>query len=246
MKYIKVVALILLSSVSIFCPSLAYSDIAQTSSPDYQLSEVYFGSGGQLNACSTDFCSKQSGGELTVGNSKSTNFQAQGGFNTNRDPYIQMVVSNTTHNLGTITPASTATATASFSISTYLAHGYVVVNGSSPPTNGTYTMNALSTPTASTPGSEQFGINLVANTIPTTFGANPTYTPSSGSFSYGIVDSNYNIPNEFMYSKGSTIALSTQSTSYTNYTISYIFNVSHTTPGGTYTFNHVLIATGTY
>ncbi|HEY4964089.1 MAG TPA: hypothetical protein VIH90_05330 [Candidatus Saccharimonadales bacterium] len=242
---IKILSLAIIG-IFTFWPSLAFSDVPQTSSSNYQLSEVFFGSGGQLNACSANFCSKQSAGELAAGNTKSANYQAQAGFNTNREPYIQMITSNTTTNLGTLNADTSATATANFSVETYLAHGYTVVNGSDPPMNGSYTMQALSTPTASSVGSEQFGINLVANTSPTTFGANPSYTPSSGSFSHGIVDINYDTANLYMYSKGSTIALSTQSTSFTNYTISYLFNISHTTPGGSYIFNHVLIATSTY
>jgi hypothetical protein len=241
----KVIFLILIS-LCMFWPSYAVADVAQTSSPKYQLSEVFFGSGGELNACSTNFCSKQSAGELAAGNTKSANYQAQAGFNTKREPYLQMITSNTTTNLGTLSPNTSATATANFSVSTYLAHGYAVVNGSNPPQNSGYTMHNLSSPTASSVGQEQFGINLEANTSPTTFGAVPSSTPTSGSFSYGIVDANYNTANLFMYTRGSVVALSTQSTSFTNYTISYLFNISHTTPGGSYIFNHVLIVTSTY
>lgn len=244
MKHLLKLATLVFSLV-IFFPSLAFSDAAQSSSSNYQLSEVFFGSGGNLDACSTNYCSKESAGELTVGKTSSTNYQAQAGFNTNRDPYIQMLVSNTNTNLGVLKVNSTATATATFSVETYLSSGYQVINASPPPSNGSYTMHALSTPTASAAGTEQFGINLVANTSPTTFGANPTYTPSSA-FSNGIVDSSYSTPNEYMYAEGGVIALSTASTSYTNYTISYIFNISNLTPSGIYSFNHVLVATSTY
>jgi hypothetical protein len=245
-KTITKIAIFIICGLVVCLPSVAYSEVPQTSSSNYQLSEVFFGSGGQLNACSSNFCSKQSAGELTVGNTQSANYQAQAGFNTDREPYIQMITTNTTTNLGTLSPDTPATATSNFSIETYLAHGYQVINASPPPTNGTYTMHALSSPTASSVGVEQFGINLVANTSPVTFGANPSFTPSSGIFSHGIVDTNYDAANNYMYEDGGTIALSTESTSYTNYTISYLFNISHVTPGGTYNFNHVLVATSTY
>jgi hypothetical protein len=218
---------------------------AQSASTNYQVNEVFFGSGGSLNSCSTNYCSKQSAGETAVGNSASTNYQAQAGFNTDRQPYIQMDVNTSAINLGTLSPNTTATANASFTVEAYLAHGYVVTNASDPPSNSSYTMQALSVPTASQSGTEQFGINLVANTSPASFGANPTYQPDS-SFSYGEVDSDYSNPNEYKYAKGDVVALSTRSTSQTTYTVSYIFNISNTTPGGTYTFNHVLVATATY
>ena len=63
-------------------PSLAWA--AQSNSSNYSVDEVFFGSGGELNACSTSFCSKQAAGETTVGNTSSSNFQAQTGFNSNR------------------------------------------------------------------------------------------------------------------------------------------------------------------
>jgi hypothetical protein len=245
MKNIIKILVITISLVSFSFGGLAYSDAAQASSSNYQVSEVFLGSGGSLNACSTSYCTKESAGELTVGNTSSANYQAQTGFNSNRDPFIQMLVSNTNTNLGVLRTNSTATATSTFSVETYLAHGYQVVNASPPPSNGTHTMSTPSSPTTSQLGSEQFGINLVANTAPASFGANPTYSPNN-TFSFGIVDSSYSTPNYYMYSQGSTVALSTASTSYTNYTISYIFNISTLTPSGNYNFNHVLVATSTY
>ncbi|MDL2363470.1 MAG: hypothetical protein QFB86_03780 [Patescibacteria group bacterium] len=218
---------------------------AQTSSPHYQVNEVFFGSGGELSSCSTNYCSKQSAGEVVNGKTSSPNYVAQGGFNTNRAPFIEFIVSNTTVDLGTLTTASTKTANATFTVKSYLSHGYSVVNASNPPTNTSYTMNALSVPTASSAGTEQFGMNLVANTQPATFGADPTQAPDN-SFGFGVVAADYNSTNLYKYIKGDTVAYSSASTSRTNYTLSYIFNVSNVTPGGTYNMRHVLVATATY
>jgi len=218
---------------------------AQSASSNYQVNEVFFGSGGELNACSTSYCSKQSIGETAVGNSSSPNYQAQAGFNTNREPYLEFTVSNTNVDLGTLTATTTKTATASFSVKSYLAHGYVVSNASDAPTNGSYIMQALALPTSSQVGTEQFGINLVANTDPIIFGANPSHTPDS-TFSFGQVGLDYSNSDLYKYQKGDVVAMSTQSSSYTNYTISYILNVSNVTPGGSYLFRHVLVATSTF
>jgi hypothetical protein len=218
---------------------------AQSSSSNFQVNEVFFGSGGELHACSTNYCSKQSAGETAVGNTASPNYQAQAGFNTNRKPYIEFTVSNTNVDLGTLTATSTKTATATFTVKAYLAHGYNVVNASDPPTNNAYTMQALTIPTASSVGTEQFGINLVANTSPTSFGADPQYIPNN-TFSFGQVTADYSSPDLYKYVKGDSVAQSTSSSSDTTYTVSYIFNISNVTPGGSYVVNHVLVATGTY
>jgi hypothetical protein len=234
----------LAAALIIAMPALAFAG-GLTSSTNYQLGEAVFSSGGQLNSCSSNYCSKQAAGELAAGTTSSPNFQAHAGFNTDRTPYIQINVSNTNTNLGTLTPTTTATTTASFSVESYLSQGYAVINGSGPPTNGSYTMLASNTPTTSNVGTEQFGMNLVANTFPATFGNNPVFVPDS-TFSFGQVTTAYDTPNMYLYNQGDMIAFSSASTSFTTYTISYIFNISHVTPGGTYTFYHVLVATGTY
>ncbi|MBC7708165.1 hypothetical protein H7Y63_03010 [Polaromonas sp.] len=230
-------------TIALLLPAVVFA--AQAASPTYQVNEVFFGTGGELNACSTSYCSKQSAGETVVGRTGSANFQAQGGFNTERTPYIEFTVGTTNLDLGTLTPTSTKVATASFSVKAYLAHGYVVINASDPPTNGAYLMKNLTIPTAPQVGVEQFGINLVANTQPQVFGANPTQGPDS-SFGFGQVTADYSSADVYKYVKGDVVAQSYLSTSYTNYTVSYLFNISNVTPGGSYLLQHDLVATATF
>ena len=228
----------LLLTIGLLVPAVASA--AQSSSSNYQVNEVFFGSGGELNSCSASYCSKQSAGETAVGHTCSNGtvgYCAEAGFNTDRNPYIEFIVSNTNVNLGTLTATSTKTANATFSVKAYLSHGYAVINASDPPTNSSYTMQPLSLPTGSVVGSEQFGINLVANTSPVSFGADPVHNQ---------VAADYSAPNMFKYLKGETIAFSTASSSATAYTASYLFNISNITPGGAYTLRHVLVATATY
>lgn len=243
-KLTSAAALMLLTSVAASGVVFA-NTVPQTSSSNYRVNEVFFGSGGSLQNCSGSYCAKLSAGETTVGNTSSSNYQAQAGFNTDREPYLEFVVNNTNVNVGTLTSASTKTATATFSVKNYLASGYVVKHTAPGPTNGAYVINGLSTPTASAAGTEQFGINLVANTSPAAFGANPSQAPDA-TFSHGQVATGYNTPNLFKYVQNDTIAYSDVSSGTTNYTISYIFNVSNLTAGGTYTFRHVLVATSTF
>lgn len=241
-KLLKFVALLCLLIVA---GSGGVALAAQSQSSHYQVNEVYFGSGGALNLCSSNYCAKESAGALGVGRTASPSYQAHAGFNTDRQPFIQFIVSSSNIDIGTLTPGTTKTATATFSVKTYLASGYSVTTQATPPANNGYVMQALATPTASSAGQEQFGINLVANTSPTAFGSGPVQVPSS-SFGFGQVASGYDQTNKYKYADGDVIAYSSKSSGETDYTISYIFNVSNVTPGGTYVMNDVLVATSTF
>jgi hypothetical protein len=227
--------------IALGLPAIALA--AQTSSTNYQVNEAFFGSGGELNACSSQYCSKQSAGDLAVGQTASSNFQAQAGFNTDRNAFIEIKVNATNINLGTLTTNSTATAQASFSVKSYLSHGYTVVTASDPPTNNSYQMAPITTLESPITGKEQFGINLVANS--NSLGADPVQSPDN-TFAYGSINTEYATPDFFHYQKGETVAHSDKSSSDTTYTISYIFNISNVTPGGGYVFHHVLVATATF
>lgn len=220
----------------------------QSSSANYSVDEVHFGPGGNVEQCSTSYCAKTSLGSLGVGETSSTNYDVQAGNNTNRDPFLEFIVTSSSADLGVLSTGSASTANTTFSVKTYLAGGYVLTTASDPPTStgsSPHTFTNLTSPTASSPGTEQFGMNLVANTSPTTFGANPVQIPSS-TFSFGAAASGYNTANLFKYVKGDTVATSNKSSGETDYTASYIYNISNVTPSGQYTFNQILVATSTY
>jgi len=235
---------LLVLSLILGFPITAYASSLSNSS-NYQVNEVFFGAGGALNDCSSSYCAKESLGETAVGNTKSTNYQAQAGFNSNRNPYIQFVVNNSNTDVGGLSTGYTSTATSTFSVKSYLSDGYQVVTVSNPPVNNSYYIHNLTSPTTASAGTEQFGMNLVANTSPITFGANPVQVPSS-TFSSGAASSGYNTPNYYKYTPGSVIAYSNISSGETDFTISYIYNISNITPGGLYTFKDVLVATSTF
>ncbi|HXE10225.1 MAG TPA: hypothetical protein VN554_02255 [Verrucomicrobiae bacterium] len=222
---------------------------AQSSSTNYQVNEVFFGAGGALQDCSPSYCAKESAGETGVGNTSSANYQAHAGFNTDRTPFLQFIVNGVNTDIGVLSTSSTTTTTATFSVKNYLSSGYQVVTVSNPPKNNAYTMHNLTSQTASAAGSEQFGINLVKNTgctgLPAILGADPAQVPSSA-FSFGAAASGYNTACQFKYVPGDTIARSSSSSGETDYTISYIYNISVITAGGTYAFNDVLVATATF
>lgn len=213
------------------------------SSPNYMVNETFFGSGGELESCSGDYCSKQSAGELTVGNTSSGSYQAWAGFNTTDEPFLEFVVTGNNIDLGYLDTATATTTTGSFYVRAWQADGYVVRTASEPPTNyNNQQITPLSSASASSPGTEQFGINLVDNSTPDV-GTDPQ---QYFAFSYGVASSGYNTPDLFKYVNGDTVAASTESSGITAYTVSYLYNISNATPSGEYIFNHVLVATGTY
>lgn len=218
--------------------------LAQSTSTNYMVNEFKFGIGGELDPSSASYRGQQSG-EMTVGNTASTSYQAQAGFNTTDVPYLEFVVTNASIDLGYLSLNNTKTANATFYVRAYLSSGYVVRTESNPPTNGSYNMSGMLAAGSASPGTEQFGINLVANTLPATFGANPTHSPDS-SFGFGAAAAGYNTPNTYKYVKGDVIASSAKSSGQTNYTLSYIFNISPTTPAGQFVLSHILVATATY
>jgi hypothetical protein len=224
---------------------VAYAADAQSS--NYSVDQVFMGAGGELNACSASYCAKQSAGEIAQGNTASNAFKAQAGFNTDRNPYLAFSVVGSSTDLGTISTAGTATASGTFAVKTYLAQGYVVTLASNPPTNltGSYTIAGLTAPSLPAIGTEQFGINLVANSNPIVFGAPPVQVPDN-TFSFGTVAAGYGTTNNYKYVKGDPIASSSQSSGETDYTISFIYNISNLTADGTYVYNGVLVATSTY
>jgi hypothetical protein len=226
---------ILLVAAIITCGGIA---AAQSSSSSYKVNEYSFGIGGELNACSSNYCSKQSAGETAVGNTSSSSYQAQAGFDTVSDPVLEVAV-NGSINFGVLDVASTASGTANVQVRTYLASGYTMIIAGPAPVNGSSNLDPMSTPTTSQIGTEQFGINLRNNATPDV-GADPVQIPDS-SFSFGTPSSDYNVPDQYKYQNGDTIAYSNSSSGQTNYTLSMIVNMAASTPGGIYTSDYSIV-----
>lgn len=248
----------IIAATLFFIPLVASAE--QSSSPNYQVNETFFGTGGELDASSTNYKSKQSAGELTVGALRSATYAAQAGFNTDRMPYIAAATVTPTVDIGVLDASRPNVGTAQFWVKAYLADGYVVQSYGGPPSNGSHTLATSSSLFSSISGTEQFGINLAANntiagamtgtplTSVGSFGSAPTQYPDypTDPFGFGQVDSDYSTVNSFRYIEGDAIAYSSRSSSDTTYTISYLFNISRVTPAGTYTMAHSLVATATY
>jgi hypothetical protein len=231
----------------------------QYSSPGYRIEETIFGSGGELDSASTNFRAQQGAGALGVGQTSSNNYDAFGGLITTNEPFLEMVVSNVSVDLGVLSDATTSSGAAqggacncSFYVRTYNTSGYIVVTVSQPPaTNGGSVLDAKGTqgsPSAD-PNVEEFGINLRDNTAPN-IGGDAVNVPDN-SFADGQAASGYDIPDQFKYGVGDTLARS-QATignpaiGQTNYTISYIAKANTVTPAGNHIMDHDLVVVATF
>ena len=188
--------------------------------------------------------------DLNVYNS-GTGYQTQAGFNTAPAPTLTFLVNTTLVNLGILTYLNPVEATASFSVINYTSYGYVVQTVGNPPSipgSPGHTLSVMNG--TSTAGTEQFGMNLVANNVSgaspaSVFGSNPSQNPDN-TFAFGQAASGYGAASNFKYNNGDIIAQALKSSGETDYTISYLVNISTNTPAGVYQMNQVLVCTGTY
>ena len=211
-------------------------------SGNYKLEESSIGTSGPLNGASNSYSVTDATGDIGVGNSQSSNYQINAGSKTTGAPALSFSVDSSGSDFGILTSTAARTATATFSVVNYTTYGYVVQIFGAPPTNKTHSIAPMSTLGSSLPGTDQFGINLVANTSPSSFGSNP----DNGQFGFGSVTSNYSNANQFYYQDGDIIAQATKDSGLTHYKISYLVNVASLTPGGTYSTPQTLVVTGTY
>lgn len=246
MRYVRgfIACLVLIFS----CTALVAAQPYQSS--QYEVEEYFFGSGGEVDQSSSTLRAQSSAGNLATGNPNSTSFQIFAGNVTPSEEYLEFSVSGATADLGTLSTGTTSTATGAFSVRAILAGGYTVQTLSNPPTNeygrALAAKAALAAPII---GTEEFGINLVANTSPIVFGADPSPQPDSGfdpGFTHGEAAAGYDTPDSFQYIKDDVIASAPDGRGQTNFTISYIANVSAITEAGYYTMRHDLVATGTF
>jgi hypothetical protein len=233
-------ALLLIAGYFFSMPVAVHADSLQ--SPNYRFDESVIGTGGLFDSSSANYKASSATGDIGVGNSTSSNYQVDAGSKTSPDPTLSFSVNSPSVDLGNFTASASTVTTANFSVANYTSYGYAVQILGNPPTNGTHTITPMAATGAPQAGVEQFGVNLVANTLPSSVGANP----NNGQFGFGAASPNYSTSNRYRYVSGETIALAAKSSGTTTYTISYLVNVASLTPGGKYTSDQTIIVTGTY
>jgi hypothetical protein len=200
-------------------------------------------------------------GEAAAGTSSSTSYQSGAGYNTTAQPYLSMAVNTGSVPLGTLSTSLASTGTATFDVIDYTSYGYTVQIIGTPPKYGTHTLANLATDTASSVGTEQFGVNLVSNSSPVSFGSNPYYPidnvtyPGTSTWSYGVAGnggggygttSAYTIGGKFRFNSGDVVASSPKTSGDTRFTVSFLANIASTTNAGAYQASLAIVATGKY
>lgn len=223
---------------------------AQTSSSNnYQVQEYQFGTGGNPDLNSSSYNANASIGSLGVGRSSSTNYDAESGLITPSEPFLELFVNFANVSLGTLDGSTTGTGTGVFWVRTYLSGAYTVQTMSPSLTSESGRVipgMALGLPQV---GTEQFGINLVDNSSPD-IGSDPFNVPDNN-FADAEAATDYNVPGQFKYGQGDIIARSAasvgnQAVGRTDFTISYIANVSNITPAGSYVMVHDVVVVATF
>lgn len=147
--------------------------------------------------------------------------------------------------LGDLYPETTAATTSQMAAATNATNGFVITANGPTIEAGTHVIPALTTPTISAAGNNQFGINLVANNDPNIgpFGSNKDDTSIGQN---AVVMPNYDTPNQFMYQDGDTVAEATGVNLGTIFTVSYIVNNSPDLHPGVYTTTITYICSGRF
>ncbi|HEY1085822.1 MAG TPA: hypothetical protein VGE34_03810 [Candidatus Saccharimonadales bacterium] len=230
LRYGKLLTLSVGAVIAMLSGSTAFAEVP--TSPKYQLPESQFGVGSLDQSCSSQYCSTFSVGDPVSGTTKSAGSTAQFGTIVDDTPSLEVIVESTGSNVGVLSAERTATKTMTVKVLSYQSNGYTLQIVGNPPKYGDHVLKTPASPTDSQPGTEQFGINAVANSFPSV-GADPVQVPSS-QMSFGKPTDNYNIANKFMYQDGDVVGSSDKESGRTDFTISMIVNVSNGTPAGQY------------
>lgn len=232
---------LMIISVCLMLLTVPQVDVEASESTNYQLFESSIGTSDPVGVQSTTYGITSATGDLGVGNSSSSNFQINAGSKTSPDPVLSFGVDASGADFGAFSPTQAATTTITFTVKDYTTYGYIVQIYGDGPTSGAHTIAAMPLGQSQI-GTEQFGINLVANTLPASVGANL----DNGQFGNGGVEAGYDTTNQYQYVDGDIIASAPGDSGETTYTITYIANVAPLTPGGIYAISQTLIATATY
>ncbi len=201
---------------------------ATMSSNNYNIwIDTFSGGGGDLSSSNYQIDSSISFEQGAT--SASANFSEIAAFSAIDDePTVGFSIQSVTLNFGELSPSGTAYDTHTFSAYTNAQEGYTIKVYGDPLNNVNHTLAGIgSTSAQSQSGAEQFGINLVANTVPIS-GANP-----SGGI--GQSSANYDTSNYFAYASGDIIAQAASYSYQTDFTTTVIVNISEETPAGAYT-----------
>lgn len=140
---------------------------------------------------------------------------------------------------GSLDPCVTDVGTSQFGVATNAIGGYVVTANGNTLTSGNKQITNLDILTPNTPCTGQFGLNLRANTGP------PAGADVTGA-GIGVVAPGYNVPDQFKFVDGETIATAATGTMWNTYTVTYIVNIDNDQPSGIYNTTIAYICTAAF
>lgn len=236
--------LVLVTFVVGFSLFLPVNIFARMSSDNYIIYADVFSSGGSSTSTSASYSLHDTLGEALIisATSTSASYGTKAGFQEMYpDQYLSFSVGATSVALGTLSSSAVSSASHTMTVDTNSTHGFTITVSGNTLTKVGATIDAIGAiAAASNPGTEQFGINLVANTSPSV-GADP-----SGTAPIGSAASNYDTANQFAYNSGGTVASATTDINTTTYTVSYMANITALTQAGLYSTTLTYAATANF
>lgn len=142
--------------------------------------------------------------------------------------------------MGELSPKETLTAQSQMAVGTNASGGFAITANGIPMSAGTSVIDSPATPTASEPGKNQFGINLVANNAPAV-GNDP-----EGIWANAVASPDYGIPDHYKFVPGDVVAYSPNVSLMKKFTVSYIVNSSENLRAGVYTTTITYVASGRF
>jgi hypothetical protein len=209
------------------------------SSSSYNIKSDAISVGGERQT-SGNYISQEAVGEMGTQESRSASYIMDPGFWSvvGDEAVLTFNITKNSANLGTLSKTIVKADTATFNAATTAKSGYVISFYGNSLSGSSHTITPLSSLAGSSPGNEQFGFNLRQNSNPT-IGNDPTG-------GQGQAATGYNTPDSYKFNSGDAIAQATQPSVYTNYTASFISNISATSNAGDYSANLTVVATGRY
>lgn len=152
------------------------------------------------------------------------------------------VATNDTYykDLGALGSNSTLTAQSQMAVGTNASGGFAITANGSTMSAGLSVIDGLKEPTESRKGTNQFGINLVANDE-LGIGGDP-----HGDWANAVAANDYSQPNRYKYVPGDVVAYSPNVSLMKKFTVSYIVNSKPDLRAGVYTTTINYIASGRF
>lgn len=155
----------------------------------------------------------------------------EGCANTSENNYTDM---------GELNAKSTLLAQSQMAAGTNASGGFAITANGTPMSAGTNVIDSPATPTESKQGTNQFGLNLVANSEPSV-GNDP-----EGTWANAVPSVDYSVPNMYKYVPGDVVAFSPNVSLMKKFTVSYILNSRPDLRAGVYTTTITYIASGRF